>query len=283
MIEWTWSELVTALKECQETLPRSKNSPFITQRVLDCLVEKLALPRPSDHSAFQLPSTARKSRSLRNSPRTWWFEDLVFLNPDFVEKLINTMISRGLNHRLVSEFLFYYRKSRCRSTETSEAVISLLSLLDKRSVSFKGLFDAYQEASRVRVSEIHMRALESLIGSQLDRVTLGYLLVPSPRGSDFAYNVDFVLNLVEWFLSSFDRCGLRLNKVGLLMDSYLSEVASDPHITHSKFLKLVTALPDCATESHDRLYQAIDMYFEVRGYILFPAHISYRTLNSVIF
>ena len=230
---------------------------------MDCLIEKLF--SPSALSAYVWSSE-------KYSQTPWWFKDLVFLNTDFVEKLVRTMVSRELDHGTVSKFLFHYRKSKlfgakpAEKREISELVISLLCLLDARAISFKGLFNVYQATSTVKVNKQYRSMLESLIGSQLDQATLDYLLVPSPKGKCYIYDVDMVLKLVKSFLGILDHCRLpvsRLNKVGRLIDSYLAEIALDSHMKHSKFSALVMTLPDCARESYDGLYQAMDMYFEV--------------------
>lgn len=100
--------------------------------------------------------------------------------------------------------------------------------------------------------------LENLIGSQLDQATIDHLLIPSPTEKKCIYDV-MVLKLVKSFLI----IKVALNKVGRLMDSFLAEVAPDSHMKLSKFLELAMILPNCASESHDRFYQAMDIYFEV--------------------
>lgn len=40
---WTWSELLVALKQCQDLLP-ALNSALILQEVLDCIIGKLSCP-----------------------------------------------------------------------------------------------------------------------------------------------------------------------------------------------------------------------------------------------
>ncbi|PON36740.1 NPH3 domain containing protein [Parasponia andersonii] len=233
---WTWSEFLIALKQCQDLLP-TKSSSFITRTVLDCLVGKLVLPSSPcpyassfhERPSFQFYGDTRSSNNrLRKkcSQTTWWFEDLVFLNSDFVEKVIRTMVSEEFDHALVLKFLLYYRKSKVFGTtlaeegEITELVIILLCLLDGTSLSFNGFFSIYQAALRLKFVKAFL--LED-----------GIRLVPS-----------------------------RLNKVGTLMDLYLVEVAPDCHLKLSKFSELTMILPDRARESHDKLDQAMDMYFQ---------------------
>nr|DAD38208.1 TPA_asm: hypothetical protein HUJ06_008849 [Nelumbo nucifera] len=104
-----------------------------------------------------------------------------------------------------------------------------------------------------------------MIGSQLDQATLDNLLVPSPPGVAYLYDVNLVLR----FLRSFLRGGgcwvfsARLKKVGSLMDLYIAEVAPDSCLKPSKFVALAVALPESARDSHDGIYRAMDMYLEV--------------------
>ncbi|KAK9285896.1 hypothetical protein L1049_025097 [Liquidambar formosana] len=101
----------------------------------------------------------------------------------------------------------------------------------------------------------------------MDQATLDNLLVPSPYGTNYLYDVNLVLRFLKSFL-----CGgisrvssVRLRKVASLMDPYIAEVAPDPCLKPSKFLALATALPDSARESYDGVYHAVDMYLEVHA------------------
>ncbi|KAL0444142.1 UNVERIFIED_CONTAM: BTB/POZ domain-containing protein [Sesamum latifolium] len=49
------------------------------------------------------------------------------------------------------------------------------------------------------------------------------------------------------------------------MDLYLAEVAPDPHLKPSTFLALITALPESARDSCDRVYRAMSLYLEVHS------------------
>jgi hypothetical protein len=69
---------------------------------------------------------------------------------------------------------------------------------------------------------------------------------------------------------------MRLRKVGVLVDLYITEVAPDPCLRPSKFLALAMVLPDAARDSYDELYRAIDMYLEVW-------HISQKNFIQVLY
>lgn len=273
---WTWSQLLKALKQCQELLP-AMNSSCLVQKILDSLVGRLALygvlspcTPSSACSSFQLSIDTRSTESTKSSwsRTTWWFEDLVFLNANSVDKMVNMMISQKLDHVTLSRFLFYYQKSRflisgpSEKRRTTEVVVTLLSLLDTGSVSCKGLFEILRMALSVKVNKCCKNKLESLIGLQLDQATLDNLLIPSPRGKDYIYNVNLVLRLLKSFLRA-QFSPSQLKKVAALMDLYIAEVAPDSSLKPTKFMALVVSLPDSARDSYDGIYRALDIYLEV--------------------
>ncbi|KAJ1434845.1 NPH3 domain [Sesbania bispinosa] len=278
---WTWSELLEALKQCQD-LFTSQSYFAILDRIVDHLIERVASPCntsphtcSSNRSSFQFSCDSSSNNSWRNncSGATWWFEHLLFLKIDLLDKVIRTMISRDFDHGIVSKFLFYYHNSSClgaaqaEKIEATKVIINLLSLLDVRSLSCKDLFNLYRSSISLKTSICCKNKIESLIGPLLDQATIDYLLLPSPRGRDHAYDVDFVLRLIHIFFSggSFELTLNRLKRVVNMVDLFLVEVAPDPHLKPCEFEALITVLPDTARESHDQLYLAMDMYLKVHA------------------
>jgi hypothetical protein len=280
-IFWTWSELLEALKQCQDLLPATKSSVML-QNILDCLIGRLALPSvvaspfacSSDNSSckFSCDTISTDSQLKNNSSQLpWWFEDFLFLNVDMIDKVIKTMVSQKFDQAIICKFLFYYHKSRCLGAapaekhKTTKVVVTLLCLLDRSSLCCKGLFEIYRVALGSKISKFYKNKIESLMGSQLDQATIDYLLAPSPHGRDYSYDVNLVLRLVQAFLieCSCLSSTTRLKKVANLMDLYLGEVAPDSHLKPSKFLALLLVLPDYARESDDHIYKAMDLFLEV--------------------
>lgn len=281
IIFWTWSELLEALKKCPELIPSAKSS-LMLQSILDCLIGRLVLTSvaspytsSSENSSFKFSCDTRSTDSVKSSysQLKWWFEDFLFSDVDLLDKVTRTMVSRKLDRATIYKFLCYYHKSRCPGAAPSEkqkiteVVIDLLSLLDRSSLSWKGLFEIYQVALCLKISKFHRNKIEILMGSQLDQATLDYLLAPSPQGRDYSYDVNLVLRLVQAYLhegSCFSSpTASRLKKVAKLMDSYLVEVAPDSHLKPSKFVALVFVLPDYARDSYDHIYHALDLFLEV--------------------
>ncbi|KAL6990859.1 hypothetical protein U1Q18_008982 [Sarracenia purpurea var. burkii] len=276
---WTWSELLLCLKQCQDLLPFI-NPPMIIQKFLDIFVIRLCLLNisspctSSENSNSQLSCDSSSGSTVKSyiSQATWWFEDLVFLNINLFEKLVQSMISQKFNHATISSFLFYYQRSKLvgfsetKKRQTVGSVINLLFLLERSSISCRGLFHLFGFALCLKINKSCKKKLENLIGSKLDQATIDDLLVPSPRGKKYSYDVNLVLRLVKSFLAENQFLLHRLKKVVPLMDLYLAEVAPDPHLKPSKFVALATALPDLARDSQDRIYLAIEMYLKVLSF-----------------
>ncbi|CAB4274279.1 unnamed protein product [Prunus armeniaca] len=280
---WTWSELLMALKQCQDLLPAA-NSLSLLEKCLDTLVARLPLtseasPCPStsspDSSGIRFSCDTRSTESLKTSSSraTWWFEDLLVLGPNLVEMLVKSMISRKLDHVIISRFLFYYQKSKFYTVKSDakrtfvETVIDMLYILDQSCVSCKSLFGILRVALNLNIKKSSRNKLESMIGSQLDQAILDNLLVPSPRGINYLYDVNLVLRLLKSFLSGgiCQASPTRLRRVAALVDLYMAEVAPDPCLKPSKFVALAMVMPDSARDSYDELYHAMDLYIEVHA------------------
>ncbi|XP_058210686.1 BTB/POZ domain-containing protein At3g22104-like isoform X2 [Rhododendron vialii] len=274
---WTWSELLVALKQCQDLLPVA-NSCNVLEIYLDSLVGRLSLasetsPCPSTSSPDSFDTQSYESLKSSSFRATWWFEDLVALNPYLIEMVTKSMVSWKFDHATISRFLFYYQKSRfIRATSDekrviAETVVNMLSLLDWSAISCKSLFGILRVALSLNISKLVRYKLESMIGSQMDQATLDNLLVPPQAGVNYLYDVNLVLSFVKSFVGQGLCCVplVRLKKVAGLMDLYIAEVAPDPCLKPSKFLYLVTALPDYARENYDAIYHAMDMYLEVHA------------------
>lgn len=273
---WDWSESLSCLKQCQHLLA-AVNSPIMLQKFLNLFVERLAwlsvsspYTSPSENSNSQSSSdTSTDSVKSYLSQPTWWFEDLAFLNTNLLSKLIEAMILQKFNHATISSFLFYYQRSKLLGSPPAEkhkiieAVTNLLFLLDRRSISSRSLFNLFGLALCLKARKCSMNKLEALIGSKLDQATIDDLLVPSPRGKQYMYDVNLILRLLNSFFTENRLSTTRLKKVACLMDLYLAEVALDPHLKPSKFIKLATAVPGFARDSQDGIYLAIDMYLKV--------------------
>ncbi|CAE5968118.1 unnamed protein product [Arabidopsis arenosa] len=276
---WAWSEVLLCLKQCQE-VETSPEADSLAAKLMDALVEKLCLTiemSPSsaasacspDSSLFRFSCDSKSTESFKNSSvrLTWWFDEVLVLSAGLVEMFLKLMVLRKFDNLIISRFLFYYQKVKFCSASSHEkrkileTIIDTLCVLDRSCVPCKSLFGVLRLALGLNINKSSMNKLELMIGHQLDQATLDNLLVPSPSKSSHLYYVNLVLRFTKAFLDG-ARGGLQLKKVSSLIDQYIAEVAPDPCLKPSKFLSLLTLVPDSARESHEEIYRAIDMYLE---------------------
>ncbi|KAF3777528.1 BTB/POZ domain-containing protein [Nymphaea thermarum] len=277
MVYWTWSENLVVLKQCQEFIAPATSSGIL-YKIINSMLLKLAANSESSPSSSSPESSSvrfscdtKSSEFTKNSGQSWWFEDLSGLSTLVIEKFIMEMVRHKIDNLIISRFLFYYFKCRFPSStpieklEITEAVVNLLSLLDKSSISCKGLFAILRMNSGLALSKSCRDQLESMIGSQLDQATLDNLLFPASVKMGSLYDVNLVLRFLKSFIGGDGISATALKRVGVLMDKYIAEVAPDSSLKPSKFIALVKALPDSARESYDEIYRALDMYLEVHA------------------
>lgn len=280
---WTWPELLLAVRQCEDLQPVSISSGLLN-RYFDSITRRIVTsceavsPCPStsspDSTGHRLSIDTRSTESLKNIcfRTTWWFEDLVGLGPCLIKILVKSMLSKSIDHGIVSRFIFYYHKSRFPAAsldercKITEAAIEMLSSLDSSLVSCKSLFGLLRLVLHMNISKCCRNKLEKMIGSHLDEATLDNLLVPSPLGTKYLYDVNLILRLLKYFDGKGQCLPLtRSRKVGALLDLYLAEVAPDPHLKPSKFLALIKSLPDSARMSYDGVCHAVDIYLEIHS------------------
>ncbi|KAE8652306.1 BTB/POZ domain-containing protein At3g22104 [Cucumis sativus] len=277
--EWSWSELLNALKRCQDL---SLSPSIVIEKCLDSLVGRLNLaveanscPSTSspDSSALRLSCDTKSTESLKTgfSNGLWWFEELLIFTPDLVKMFVQFILERNFDEVVIGRFLIYYQKlkssnaTRDEKRKIVEVVVEMLYVLEHSSVSCKSLFSILRVALGLNIDKYIRNKLEKMIGARLDQGSLDNLLLPSPSGMNYLYDVNLVLRFVKAFLlEKTNRTSpMPLKRVARLMDLYMAEVAPDPCLKPSKFLALAKALPDFARSSHDDMYRAIDMYIEV--------------------
>lgn len=164
---------------------------------------------------------------------------------------------------------------------------SLISIIppQKDSVSCSFLLRLLRMANLLKVAPALVTELEKRVGMQFEQATLADLLIPSYNKNDTMYDVDLVQRLLEHFLvqeqtetsspssQSFSdkhmyevsQRGSNPNakmRVARLVDSYLTEVSRDRHLSLTKFQVLAEALPESARTCDDGLYRAIDSYLK---------------------
>ncbi|XVF30250.1 hypothetical protein REPUB_Repub16aG0040900 [Reevesia pubescens] len=136
---------------------------------------------------------------------------------------------------------------------------------DPSSVSCKSLFGILRVVLSLNITKSSRKKLESMIGSQMDKTTLDNLLIPSPCGTSYLYDVNLVLRFLKAFLcrGGWQLYPIQMKKVASLVNLCMAEVAPDPCLKSSKFQGLLVALSDSTRDSWDELYHAMDIYQEV--------------------
>ncbi|RRT36444.1 hypothetical protein B296_00048180 [Ensete ventricosum] len=188
--------------------------------------------------------------------------------------------------------------SEAEQRELLETVITSLPQSKKKSsssssglVTTRFLFGLLRTANILRAAEASRTALERRIASQLEHATLDDLLMPSYSYLvETLYDVDCVERIVGFFLEGLEErpataaaaeedaddddeeeeaagSSLCIDKnkllvVGKLVDTYLSEIASDANLKPDKFCNLAVALPDHARMFDDGLYRSVDVYLK---------------------
>ncbi|KAK3127302.1 hypothetical protein QOZ80_7AG0571150 [Eleusine coracana subsp. coracana] len=304
MPHWPWHAVVDAARQCERLIPLSDATGAFDRAAsaLACHVAAATVPPPisiggaggdatptsssPESAAFRFSCDTKSSGG--GGRGTWWFDDLAAaLGPAAVARVARALAARSAgadHHAVVARFLFYYLKCRVAAAGATaeekraviEAAVDAMALLDRGAVSCKGLFGVLRISTPLYLSDACRDRLVAMIGRKLDHATLDNLLVPAapPSGPGTSlYDVGLVLRFVEAFLNSGGGGGdepttpspARMKKVGRLVDLYMAEVAPDPSLGPARFVDLATALPAAARDSHDAMYRAIDVYFQVHA------------------
>ncbi|MED6120370.1 hypothetical protein PIB30_020386 [Stylosanthes scabra] len=190
-------------------------------------------------------------------------------------------------------------KSHATIATTSEAdqralleeIVELLP--NKRGVtSSKHLLRLLRTAMILRASPSCKENLEKRVGAQLDQAALVDLLIPNMGYSvETLYDVDCIHRILDHFMSiylpasvavsvaasplileegtliSADDPLTSMTMVANLLDGYLAEVASDAHLSLSKFQALAVAVPDYSRQLDDGVYHAVDIYLKAHPWL----------------
>ncbi|PAN12475.1 hypothetical protein PAHAL_2G267800 [Panicum hallii] len=243
-------------------------------------------------SAEIVESTGKESLA----PKDWWVEDLCELDVDLYKRAMVAIKSKGrMSPELIGEALKayavrwlpdsydalvaedYMRRNQC----LVETIVWLLPSDKSSGCSCRFLLKLLKVVLLVGAGEHVKEELMRRISFQLHKATVKDLLLPAASPNNGTYDAQLVHNLVQRFVArtalshsggfveKSDEKMIELNfeqestlSVGELVDSYLSEVASDPDLSLSTFVELATAVPEAARPVHDDLYYAVDAYLK---------------------
>lgn len=276
MVYWSWDDLITCLKSC-DTFVDYADSYGVLEQLVSCLHIHLKLSFKSSHTTTPETGVSSSSDSFNNNNiNPWWFDDLVELCPNIINKIINFSTNLGFksNNITLTKFLLHYIKTT--KTKTSEyskiadkAVELVLSIDESPPFSCRKLLGILRLVSGFGVSKGRRDCLEKRIGEMLDQATLDDLMVIADNKGDCSkgvYDVNLVLRLVRIFVMrnyQMMRNLERVKKVGRLIDKYLGEIAPDQNLRVSKFVCVAESVPDFGRDCFDGVYRAIDIYLLV--------------------
>lgn len=288
-----WVENMKVVSQCIHSLAsKASINPSEVDWSYTYNMKKVA----SENGIDELWNGVRKQQSV---PSDWWVEDLCDLEVDLYKQVIIAIKAKGLvSNDVIGEALKAYayrrlpgfQKGRVMTAGINsakvrtilETVICLLPT-EPGSVSCSFLINLLRTAHLLECEGICKKELITRIGSQLHEASVSDLLFPATTG-EIAHDVDLVLSIVEEFVM-LDNDIARTNpedteevvevrspifvspnsKVAVtkLIDGYLAEIAKDPNLPLSKFIRLVKMVSAASRPVHDTLYQAIDKYLKV--------------------
>ncbi|KAF2294697.1 hypothetical protein GH714_015586 [Hevea brasiliensis] len=248
---------------------------------------------PSENGKDPIWNGVRKPQTV---PKDWWVEDLCELHIDLYRRVITTIKTKGrVSGDVIGESLNAYALRRLpgfskgiiqsgdiiRYRSLAEAIVWLLPT-EKGSVPCTFMLRLLRTVILLECGEMERNELMKRIGQQLEDATAGDLLIRAPAEETEMYNVDIVQSLVEEFVMNKQNAqsdfpmeneyqesrspklrsdGSKM-KVAKLIEGYLTEIARDPNLSLSKFVKLAEMVSNFPRPSHDGLYRAIDMYLK---------------------
>ncbi|KAL1550557.1 BTB/POZ domain-containing protein-like protein [Salvia divinorum] len=277
IFHWSWNDVVASLKSCDPFLDYAHTCGLL-DKLMSSLLAKIAqnshvnFLSVSSSSSSSSPDTARSSTSPSRKPWAWWFQDMTALSPKVIHHFLKALGSYGAenNNLVLTRFLLQYLKTNGGGIRPVPAEFGGLAdtavhgvvLIGRNAFSCRGLFWVLKLVSGVGMSRERRAALERLIGGMLDQAKLDDLLV-SGGGGGGVYDVNLVVRLIRLFVYHYDDMSMeRMVKLGFVIDMYLGEIGPDPNLKLAKFLAVAESLPDCARDSFDQVYRAIDIYLQ---------------------
>ena len=159
-----------------------------------------------------------------------------------------------------------------------ETIVSLLPR-EKNAMSVSFLSLLLRAAIYLETTVACRLDLEKRMALQLGQTVLDDLLIPAYSFTgDTLFDVDTVQRIMMNYLeyeTEGSHFGYKeeeyispplsdMERVGKLMESYLSEIASDRNLSVSKFIGLAELISEQTRVTEDGMYRAIDIYLKVQ-------------------
>ncbi|KAL1316172.1 hypothetical protein AAHE18_15G047000 [Arachis hypogaea] len=225
----------------------------------------------------------------------WWSEDLTVLRIDIFQRVLTAMMARGFKQYAIGPILMLYAQKSLRGLDifakgrkkieprqehekrvVLETIVSLLPR-EKNAMSVSFLSMLLRSAIYLETTVACRLDLEKRMAMQLGHAVLDDLLIPSYLFTgDTLFDVDTVQRIMTNYLEShlgnhlvynqdveyFSPPQTDIERVGKLMENYLSEIATDRNLTIAKFTSLAELIPEQSKPTEDGMYRAIDIYLK---------------------
>ncbi|RYQ80859.1 hypothetical protein Ahy_Scaffold1g106978 isoform A [Arachis hypogaea] len=225
----------------------------------------------------------------------WWSEDLTVLRIDIFQRVLTAMMARGFKQYAIGPILMLYAQKSLRGLDifakgrkkieprqehekrvVLETIVSLLPR-EKNAMSVSFLSMLLRSAIYLETTVACRLDLEKRMAMQLGHAVLDDLLIPSYSFTgDTLFDVDTVQRIMTNYLEShlgnhlvynqdveyFSPPQTDVERVGKLMENYLSEIATDRNLTIAKFTNLAELIPEQSKPTEDGMYRAIDIYLK---------------------
>ncbi|PKU75045.1 BTB/POZ domain-containing protein NPY2 [Dendrobium catenatum] len=240
-------------------------------KIVHCCIESIASKASIDPAEVKWSYTNNRKKlpfsdvmKKQSVPQDWWVEDLCELEIEFYKQVIIAIKSKGLaSSKVVGESLKAYAYIRLPGFSNSHGgdltkhqtlleTIVWLFPPDSDSVSCSFLLKLLKVESFLDCGENCKKELIKRIGYQLQDASVADLLIPAPKTS----------KELQKSTSSASETSRSKVAVANLVDGYLAEVAKDPNLPLSKFIKLAEMASGSSRLSHNQLYHAIDMFLK---------------------
>ncbi|KAL8168357.1 hypothetical protein V2J09_009856 [Rumex salicifolius] len=281
------SGTVSVLYASEKLLPMAENVKLVSR-----CIDAIAYLACNDTQSGLLG----KSEAEQNPIVDWWAEDLTLLKIDFFQRVLIAMMARGFKQYALGPILMLYAQKSLRGLEVYgkvkkkmepaeehkkrvilETIVSLLPK-EKNSLSVSFLATLLRSSIYLETTVACRLDLEKRMALQLGQAVLDDLLIPSYAFTgDTLFDVDTVkrimMNYLEYVLEA-NHLGFGsgeeyippsssdLERVGKLMENYLSEIASDRNLTVPKFVAIAELIPEQTRAAEDGMYRAIDIFLK---------------------
>ncbi|XP_004509079.1 BTB/POZ domain-containing protein SR1IP1-like isoform X2 [Cicer arietinum] len=300
----SFSGAISILHISETLLPIAEKAKLIS-RCIDAIAYLASKESQFCSSGRSDSSNERMNSSTASQQRPvvdWWAEDLTVLRIDIFQRVLVALMARGFKQCGIGPIIMLYSQKSLRGLEIfgkerkeiepqqeyEKRIIleTLVSLMPREknsmSVSFLSLW--LRAAIYLETTVACRFDLERRISMQLEQAVLEDLLIPSYNSftGDTSFDVDTVQRIMMNYLESEMGNHSAYNnaadeyyappqrdivQVGKLLESYLTEIATDRNLSVPKFISLAELIPEQSRTTEDGMYRAIDIYLKAHPFL----------------